>query len=114
MMIRKYSRKIGSSVTEKNCNRGRRIRRISRRLMRRVIYTIPGHGVVRGFLWRVKADARCGDADGYSVSLKGLGTCGCGMLGRDQTRAERIFELLVRNTVTPCALRDVLEELTDA
>ena len=114
MMIRKYSRKIGSSVTEINRNRGSCVRRISLRLMRRVTYAIPGHGVVRGCLWRVEADEGGNAEDGYAVSLEGLGTRGIGMLGRDQTSANRIFALLVRNTVTPCALREILEELTDA
>lgn len=30
---------------------------------------------------------------------------------RDRVRAEELFDLLVRNTVTPCTLRDILSDI---
>ena len=77
------------------------------RLIRKALYPIPHHGPVTCRLWQMHA----ADAPPlYAVDLQGLGTRRLCILGPDQTRAHAVFHLLVKGTVTPCALADVLEE----
>jgi hypothetical protein len=44
----------------------------------------------------------------------GLGMYRLCPVGHDGERAGRLFSLLVRNTVTPCTLEEVLEDLDEA
>jgi hypothetical protein len=94
---------------------------ITLRLLRARRYRIPRYGVVHARLWQVRtppADSKTNRHPlpsppriTYAVELCGLGTRRRASLGSDETRALYLWTLLVRNTVTPCALRDVLEEL---
>ena len=91
------------------------------RLLQKRCYRISGYGIVRARLWRVrfrrnraKPDDEPSCAclrDAYAVELNGLGSRAFRLVGCDEERARAIWALLVRNTVTPCALSDVLEEL---
>lgn len=76
-------------------------------------YPIPGFGPVRATLWQLPANPTdpAHPHPTYAISLRGLGTRSLCPLGADRARAEEIFALIVRNTVTPVALREVLEEL---
>ena len=49
---------------------------------------------------------------GYRVEIEGFGMCASSALGRDVSRSavRAVYDALVRNTVTPCALEDVLED----
>lgn len=85
-------------------------------------YVILRHGAVLARLWRLRfsrseaslpracAEARR-EGNVYAIDLKGLGARRFCLLPGDEARARDIFSLVVRNTVTPCGLRDVLEEL---
>ena len=90
---------------------------IALRLLRAHRYRIPRHGVVLARLWRVRlttvqpSDPLTNPRVLYAVELDGLGSRAWRLVGRDESRAIEIWALLVRNTVTPCALSDVLEEL---
>jgi hypothetical protein len=49
----------------------------------------------------------------YAVEMGGMGERRLCLIGREEATARRIVALLVRHTVTPCGLRDVLEELIE-
>ena len=70
-------------------------------------YRIPRYGSVEARLWRVS----CPEKAAYAVEHCGLGARRFRLLEGDEVRAREIFDLLVRNTVTPLGLQDVLEEL---
>lgn len=73
-------------------------------------YRIPGHGKIVCRLWRMEASsANCPSV--YAVEMKGMGYSRMYTVGEDTAHAKRVYNLLVRHTVTPCALCDVLEEL---
>ena len=87
---------------------------LSFRLMRRIDYSIPQMGVVVCRLWRILP--RRGDTGMppfYGVELAFAGQRRVRSVGRDASRAAAIMDLLVRNTVTPCTLGDVLEDLLE-
>ncbi len=57
-------------------------------------------------LYKVK----CGGKGGYAINItsgKESSTC---FFGCNRFRAADIYEKIVRNTVTPCALRDIAED----
>lgn len=81
------------------------------RLIRKALYPIPRHGPVTCRLWRMRTPDPATPRTLYAVDLQGLGTRRLHILGPDRARALAVFDLLVQGTVTPCALRDVLEEL---
>ncbi len=74
-------------------------------------YAISDIGRVVCRLWRMDAPPASRRPSVYAVELTGLGSRRLHVIDGDAMRARRIFALLVRHTVTPCALRDVLEEL---
>ena len=85
-------------------------------------YVIPCHGAVVARLWRLRIPASdaCGtesytadsdDTTVYAIELRGLGSRRFCLLAGDEARGREILSLVARNTVTPCGLRDVLEEL---
>ncbi len=74
-------------------------------------YTIPGHGEIHCRLWCMEVGAVVHRPPVYAVEMKNTGCSRMYVLGEDTVRAERIFRLLVRHTVTPCTLCDVLEEM---
>lgn len=74
-------------------------------------YPIPGFGVVKASLWAMRPRPGGATPTAYAIRLEGLGRRHTRLLGRDYETAKSLFELLVKNTVTPCALSDVLEEL---
>lgn len=74
-------------------------------------YRISDLGWVVCRLWRLDNPPESQRPSGYAVELRGLGSRRFRLIGGDVLRARRIFALLVRHTVTPCALCDVLEEL---
>lgn len=74
-------------------------------------YEIPEHGRVLCRLWHVEISPTDNWPAVYAVEMKGLGLRRMYIIGNDAARARRLYAMLVRNTVTPCALRDVLEEL---
>ena len=88
--------------------------RLTLRLLQRRTYAVKGCGWILCRLWALCPDPRCGDRPTvYAVGMDGGGMRRLYRVGRDATEARRIFGLLVRHTVTPVALGDVLEELTD-
>ena len=107
MMNRKCRRRAGAIETKAGPHCGGRM---SLCAMRRATYAIAGWGTVHGCLWRVEGGKE-DEGRGYAVSLVGLGFGGFCLLGTNQRRAQRIFGQLVENTVTPCAMQDVLEEI---
>ena len=77
-------------------------------------YAIPGYGWVRCTLWLLlPARPHPCPKPMYAVGMEGLGFRRLRTLGRDGAKARTTYALLVRNTVTPCALGDVLEEWAD-
>lgn len=46
----------------------------------------------------------------YRLEMEGMDTSASSMLGSDREAARAFYDALVRNTVTPCALEDVLED----
>lgn len=83
-------------------------------LLAKKLYLIPAHGYVLCRLWRLRPDPlRMTQPAVYAVGMEGLGYRRLCCIGTDEDRAREIFDLLVRNTVTPCALGDVLEEFCD-
>ena len=85
---------------------------IRMRRLRTSRYAIPDCGWVTCVLWRLSFES---DADArwpaYALSMAGLGSRRLVILGGDEARAHAVHALVTRHTVTPCALRDVLEEL---
>ena len=76
-------------------------------------YSIPSHGEVICRLWRLRSDPCRSDSPAvYAVGMDGLGYRRLYCLGRDEARAREVFVLLVRKTVTPCVLKEILDELT--
>lgn len=71
-------------------------------------YIIPRHGSVEARLWQLSLP---GGKYRFAIELKGLGMRRFCLLEGDEPRARAILSLLAQHTVTPCALRDVLEEL---
>lgn len=83
-------------------------------LLRETAYPIPDWDEVAARLWRMEPDPRRVEAQPtYAVEMRGQGLARTYCIGQDASRAEEIFELLTRHTVTPCALLDVLEELME-
>ena len=76
-------------------------------------YEIPGHGRVLCRLWRMEGTHPRLHPSVYAVEMGGMGERRFCLIGREEETARRIFALLVRHTVTPCGLRDVLEELIE-
>lgn len=76
-------------------------------------YLIPEHGWVVCRLWRMEGNHPRLHPSVYAVEMKGMGERRFCLIGREGISARRIFALLIRHTVTPCALRDVLEELVE-
>lgn len=74
-------------------------------------YDIPGHGRVLCRLWRMEASPADTHPVVYAVEMRGLGSRRMYPVGTEERSARRLHAMLVRNTVTPCGLRDVLEEL---
>lgn len=74
-------------------------------------YDIPGHGRVLCRLWRMVASPADNHPVVYAVEMRGLGSRRMYTVGTEERSACRIHAMLVRNTVTPCGLRDVLDEL---
>lgn len=88
--------------------------RLILRKLRVCRYRIPAHGEVVCRLWRMEAspaDRYPSAHPVYAVELRGMGQRRMLTVGTEEPRARRLFALLVRHTVTPCALLDVLEEL---
>ena len=73
-------------------------------------YAIPDWGQVVCRLWR----SYDGEEEAYDLEMFGLGMYRLCPVGHDGERAGRLFCLLVRNTVTPCTLEEVLEDLDEA
>ena len=77
-------------------------------------YRIPAHGEVVCRLWRMTVSPTVRHNTVYpvyAVEMKGMGQRRMYTVGSEEAYARRLFELLVRHTVTPCALHDVLEEM---
>ena len=75
--------------------------------------TIPGYTLLYALYRTDRAD---GNGTSFSVSVSIRGEIGCETataadLTRSRAEAERLFDLLADQTVTPCALADVLEEI---
>ena len=88
--------------------------RLTLRLLQRRAYAVKGCGWIFCRLWALCPDPRRGNRPTvYAVGMDGGGMRRLYRVGHDETEARRIFGLLVRHTVTPIGLRDVLEELTD-
>ena len=92
--------------------------RVPRLFLRPVMtrrYRVPRVGLVKARLWRMEVcpeERPASYAVSLAVSLEDGSTRRLCILGTDPSRAREILDLLVRNTVTPFGLRDVLEELT--
>ncbi len=84
---------------------------LSLRLLRKARYRIPRYGPVNCRLWRMHVPNTVSPRTLYAVELKGLGSRRFQILGPDETQALAVFQLLVKGTVTPCALQDILNEL---
>lgn len=82
-------------------------------LLAREVYEIPAHGFVCCRLWRMRTASAEGLPATYAIGLKGLASRRLCIVGQDAAAARRLFRLMVRHTVTPCALCDVLEEWVD-
>lgn len=46
----------------------------------------------------------------YAINITCGKECATCDFGRDRQQATEIYEMIVRNTVTPCALRDIAED----
>jgi len=108
MSLRKRSaRRIGHRTCKLTSPRPR----LLMRSMQRAHYSIPGFGVVRCTLWcLIPLPRRPHCPPAYAVGMEGPGGRRLMTLGSNQAKARARYALLVRHTVTPCALRDVLEE----
>ena len=73
-------------------------------------YAIPDWGQVVCRLWQ----SYDGEEEAYDLEMFGLGMYRLCPVGHDGERAVRLFSLLVRNTVTPCTLEEVLEDLDES
>ena len=93
------------------------------RLLRARRYRIPRYGIVLARLWQVQPRPAMDKTTeqpppdpplpAFAVELEGLGSRRFHLVGHDESHALAVWTLLVRNTVTPCALADVLEEISD-
>ena len=68
-----------------------------------------GDGLVTCRLYRTASDS-ASRPEGYEVRMEGFYTRAFAMLGCDRSAARVLYDTLVRNTVTPCALQDVMED----
>ena len=93
-------------------SRGRDIRCLppSGEAIMSAVYAIPDWGQVVCRLWR----SLDGGEEAYDLEMFGLGMYRLLPVGRDGERAGRLFSLIVRNTVTPCTLEEVLEDLDES
>ena len=88
--------------------------RLTARLLQKRAYSIPAHGRVCCTLWLlIPSPHRADISSVYAVGMEGLGTRRLYRIGTDPSRATDLFELLVRNTVTPCTLGEILTDLSD-
>ncbi len=88
------------------------IRRVSitvpdgrRSLQYTLLSDAPESGIPGGTLYGIRITLY----DGAGVLLDEAEVCG---MTTDRGAAVRLLDLLIRNTVTPCALQDVLEDLS--
>lgn len=89
------------------------IPRLTMHLLRQSMYTVGG-GMVIARLWRMSPDSSaCSDRATYAVGLEGFGGRSLCRVGQDAARAEEVYMLLVRHTVTPCTLQDVMEDMAE-
>ncbi len=111
MSLRKSSARCAGNRTCKLTHGGPRL---LMRSMQKSHYLIPGFGVVRCTLWcLIPLPRRSHCPPAYAVGMAGPGGRRLMTLGRNEAKACALYALLVRHTVTPCALRDVLEEWRD-
>ena len=47
----------------------------------------------------------------YAIEIKDFDECRMSFFGTDKKRAVRIFDSIVENTVTPCTLEDIAEDM---
>lgn len=88
--------------------------RLTARLLQRRAYSIPAHGRVHCSLWLlIPTPQRAGVSAVYAVGMEGFGARRLYRIGTDLARATALFELLVKNTVTPCTLGEILADLSD-
>ena len=88
--------------------------RLTVRLLQRRTYSIPAHGRVSCSLWLLRPTPQRTDVSAvYALGMEGFGSRRLYRIGTDPTRAMTLFELLVRNTVTPCTLGEILADLSD-
>jgi hypothetical protein len=84
-------------------------------LMQTKAYTIPRNGPVVCRLWRMRGDPPLDETRAarvmYAVEMRGLGMRRMYCVGEDRDHAEWLFGMITRNTVTPCCLGEVLEDL---
>ena len=86
--------------------------RLTMTRMRQTAYPVGDLGQVVCRLWRMTPDSRRTDGSPtYALELRGLGMARMYRVGQNGARARELFELMVRYTVTPCGMADVLEEL---
>lgn len=69
-----------------------------------------GDGLVTCRLYRTASDS-VNRPELYEVRLEGFRMRAFASLGHDRSAARVVYDTLVRNTVTPCALQDVMEDL---
>ena len=86
--------------------------RLVLRCLRERHYEIPGFGSVRCRLWCMDSHPPR-EAATYAVGMDGLGYRRLYCLGEELAFAESVFDRLVRHTVTPFVLGEILEEMTD-
>ena len=48
----------------------------------------------------------------YAIEIKTREECGLGFFGTDKQRALSVFKLIVANSVTPCTLQDIAEDMS--
>lgn len=53
----------------------------------------------------------CGFRPVYAIEIKGRDECRLSFFGTDKKRAVSIFDSVVENTVTPCTLDDIAEDM---
>ena len=79
--------------------------------LRQAAYAIPDWGQVVCLLWEEIPPSEEDTAESFVLDMQGPDSTARYRLDLSRARAEEIFTLLVRHTVTPCGLADVLEEL---
>lgn len=83
------------------------------RAIRTATYTV-GSVVVTCRLYQCEGGSPSRETEGYAIGMRACGQSYLYFLGWDARRAQRIYELMVSAAVSPCTLRDVLEDLTTA